>query len=94
MTDNEEIQNIDLAAEMLLNRATHDQLVEVIELLAFKYSYFVHRYGMMKMDDLQVLANNDPLGAEMQAIHLESKRAIVSALSTLMGIGKGETTRH
>lgn len=94
MPDNEEIQRFALGADRLLNRATPDQLKEAVELLAFKYSYFVHRYGEMCLNDLQALAKTDPLGPEMQAIHLESDRTIVSALSTLMGIGNEEPTRH
>jgi len=94
MTESEESQRLALGADLLLHRATPEQLREAVEFLAFKYSYFVQRYGALNMEDLQTLATTDPLDTEMQAIHLESRRAIVSALSTLMGINTAEPTWH
>ena len=94
MTESEESQRLALGADLLLHRATPEQLREAVEFLAFKYSYFVRSYGALTMDDLQTLAATDPLGAEMEAIHLESRRAIVSGLSALMVINPAEPTWH
>ena len=94
MTESDESQRLALGADLLLHRATPEQLREAVEFLAFKYSDFVRSYGALTMDDLQTLAATDPLGAEMEAIHLESRRAIVSALSSLMGINPAEPTWH
>ena len=47
-------------------------------------------------DNVQLgeFGKNLSIHPEMQAIHLESRRAIVSALSTLMGINPEEPTWH
>ena len=86
MDNSLEYQRFARGAELLLTWATREQLTDAVKLLAFKYSCLEHCHGELLVDDIEERVNTDPRSTEMRAIHLGSKRTIVSALSTLMGI--------
>ena len=83
-------------ADELIDKATKDQLADLVRLLALNIGYYHEKYGAVPQETLVAMVRAETLDEETHRLLLHGMRNLVSALGEVIGIsvdGEDEEVR-